>query len=152
MQGWEGRSRDKWQARTGSQSLRRQLGRHAQSHYNREVTQHPEDFKLLFYNFSQPTQHQHCYRSLSLNWTLFRCALQSAMVSVPAERRSRKQRVSHISNGGEIKSGSFYIDLQNRKRNSPVWERDPTRGSCSYYVWQKPDWRNSLDKDRITLE
>lgn len=71
MQGWEGRSRDKWQARTGSQSLWRQLGRHAQSHYNREVTQHPEDFKLLFYNFSQPTQRQHCYRSLSLNWTLF---------------------------------------------------------------------------------
>lgn len=64
-------------------------------------------------------------------------ALQSAVASVPVERRSRKQRVSHISNGGEIKSGSFYVDLQNRKRNSPVWERDPTRGSCSYVCGRK---------------
>lgn len=60
---------------------------------------------------------------------------------------------SCISNSGASKSGRFYVELQNRKRNNPEW--DPTRGSCNYCRWQKLDWRKCngillFTKDGIT--
>lgn len=43
-------------------------------------------------------------------------------VSVLKRRSKKQQNGSHISNTGASKSGRFYVELQNRKRNNTVSE------------------------------
>lgn len=59
MQRWEGRRQDKWQARTGSQFLWRQPGRHTQSPLEQGSDSTPQGLQITFLQPNSPLLSPH---------------------------------------------------------------------------------------------